>query len=215
LSLVHPTLPFGGIIDLIWSDRGESVITDFKTGQAKPEHKTQVAYYAILWWRCSGVIPGRAEVRYPDRLVPVSIQEALLVEVEEELSRRVSAVATMLASIPTQAVIGEHCRHCDVRQFCDRYWANRSELCPSRTRSAGQEASLDVEVTVVGEPSSTGFDAQEADAGVFPVVFRGDVALVHGPFAKGERLRILGSQVIEDGALELRAWTEVFHRGMS
>jgi hypothetical protein len=214
LPLVHPTLPFGGIIDLIWSDKGESVITDFKTGQEKPEHKKQVAYYAILWWRCSGVIPGRAEVRYPDRFVPVPVQETLLREAEEELRQRVSAVATTLALTPTQVVLGEHCRHCDVRQFCDRYWADRIKPLPGRTREAGQELSLDVEVTVVGEPSASGFDAQAGEEGVLPVVFRDDVALVHGPFAKGERLRILGGQVIEGGALELRPWTEVFHRGM-
>jgi len=215
LSLVHPSLPFGGIIDLIWSDKGESVITDFKTGQEKPEHKKQVAYYAVLWWRCSGVLPGRAEVRYPDRSVPVSLEEALLVEVEEELCRRVSAVATMLASTPTQAVLGEHCRHCDVRQFCDRYWADRSELFPGRSRTAGQETSVDVEVTVVGEPSGGGFEAQEGEAGVFAVVFQEDVAMVHGPFAKGERLRTLGGQAIDGGAVELRPWTEVFHRGLA
>lgn len=214
LSLFHPNLPFGGIIDLIWTDKEDSVITDFKTGQEKPEHKKQVAYYAILWWRCSGAIPGRAEVRYPDRLVPVALKEALLLEVEDELRRRVNAVATMLDSIPTQAVLGEHCQHCDVRQFCDSYWADRSDLFPGRTRTAVQKTSLDVEITVVGEPSGSGFDAQTGNASVFPVVFREDVALVHGPFAKGERLRILGGQAIEAGALELRPWTEVFHRGM-
>jgi hypothetical protein len=72
-----------------------------------------------------------------------------------------------------------------------------------------------VEVTVIGEPSGTGFDAQPGGAGVLPVVFREAVASVHGPFAEGERLRILGGQAIEGGALELRPWTEVFHRGMS
>jgi hypothetical protein len=215
LPLVHPTLPFGGIIDLIWLNKGESVITDFKTGREKSEHLKQVAYYAVLWWRCSGVIPGRAEVRYADRFVPVAINEALLVEVEEELRQRVSAAATMLACVPTQAVLGEHCRHCDVRQFCERYWADRSDLFPGRTHAVGQETSLDVEVTVGGEPSTAGFDAQTAKAGRFPVVFREDVTLVHGPFAKGEQLRILGGQAIEGGALELRPWTEVFHRGMS
>ncbi len=213
LSLVHPTLPFGGIIDLIWSDRGASVITDFKTGQEKPEHKKQVAYYAILWWRCSGILPGRAEVRYPDRLIPVSLKEALLVEVEEELRRRVNAVATMLDSTPTQAILGEHCRLCDVRQFCDRYWADRSEPLTCRSLTPGQETYLDVEVTIVGEPSSNGFDAQTGEESVFPVVFRDDVAKVHGLFTKGERLRILGGQALEGGAIELRLWTEVFHRG--
>lgn len=158
-------------------------------------------------------MPGRAEVRYPNRLVSVSLKEALLVEVEEELCQRVSAVATMLSLTPTQAVLGEHCRHCDVRQFCERYWAGRSELSPGRSHTPGLETYLEMEVTVVGEPSSNGFDAQTGGASVFPVVFRDDVALVHGPFAKGERLRILGGQALEGGAIELRLWTEVFHRG--
>jgi CRISPR/Cas system-associated exonuclease Cas4 (RecB family) len=214
LSLVHPTLPFGGIIDLIWSNKGEAVITDFKTGKEKPEHKKQVAYYAILWWRCTGVIPGRAEVRYPDRLVQVSIAEALLLEVEEELRRRVSAVTTMLDTIPTQAILGEHCRHCDVRQFCEAYWADRSDWFPARLRTAGHETTLDVEVTVVGKPSGSGFDAQARQGCAFAVVFQEELSLIHGPFVRGERLRILGGQVIEDGALELRPWTEVFHRGI-
>jgi RecB family exonuclease len=211
LPLVHPTLPFGGIIDLIWSDKGESVITDFKTGQVQPEHQKQVAYYAVLWWRCSGVVPGRAEVRYPDRFVSVPIQEAFLVGVEEGLRHRVSAVAMALGSVPAKALLGEHCRHCDVRQFCDRYWVDRSALLPARTRGTGQDTPVDVEVTVVGEPSGSGFDALTGDATVFPVVFREDVALVHGPFAKGERLRILGARATEDGGLELKPWTEVFH----
>jgi hypothetical protein len=74
--------------------------------------------------------------------------------------------------------------------------------------------SLGVEVTVFSEPSSSGFDAQAGKAGKFPVVFHEDVALVHGPFANGERLRILGGKAIEGGALKLRSWTEVFHRGI-
>jgi hypothetical protein len=73
---------------------------------------------------------------------------------------------------------------------------------------------MDAEVTVVGEPSNAGFDAQAGDTERFPVVFQQDAALVHGPFTKGERLRILGGQVINGGAIELRPWTEVFHRGM-
>jgi len=214
LPLAHPTLPFAGIIDLIWSDRGDPVITDFKTGQVQPEHRKQVAYYAILWWRCSGVFPGRAEVRYPDRFVPVPMEEALLIEVEEELRRRLSTVATVLASVPTQAILGEHCKHCDVRQFCEDYWASRNLLSPARKRGAGQDTTVDVEVTVVGEPSSSGFDALAEGGNVVPVVFRENVASVHGPFAKGERLRILGGQGMEGGELEIKPWTEVFHRDL-
>lgn len=197
LPLVHPTLPFAGIIDLIWSDSGEAVIADFKTGQEKPAHQRQVAYYAVLCWRCRGDIPGRAEVRYPDRFVPVSINEALLVEAEEELRRRVSAATTTLGCIPTQVVLGQHCRHGDVRQFCDRYWADRNEMLLGQTSTAGQEKSLDIEVTVVGEPSSSGFDAQGGETDIFPVIYREEVALVHGPFMKGEQRRIPGNQMIE------------------
>jgi hypothetical protein len=40
-----------------------------------------------------------------------------------------------------------------------------------------------------------------------------DLGRLHGPFAKGEGLRILGGSLVEGGTgVELKAWTEVFHR---
>jgi RecB family exonuclease len=141
VPLAHPTLPFGGVIDLVWPDSGEPVIVDFKTGQVQPQHTRQVTYYAVLWWRSSGVIPGRAEVRYPDRLVPVPLDEELLSRAENDLREQISAAATALGRVPADAVLGDHCRHCDVRQFCDVYWGSRprrlraENVCWTRTPS--------------------------------------------------------------------------------
>jgi hypothetical protein len=215
LPLAHPKLPFGGVIDLVWPDGGGPVITDFKTGQAQPQHTKQVTYYAVLWWRSSGVIPARAEVRYPDRIVPVPLDEELLSRAENDLRERIRAAVAALGRVPAEALLGGHCRHCDVRQFCEVYWSGPAASSPGRMRLADQDAAVDAEVTVAGEPSGGGFDASAADGLTFPVVFHEDVALLHGPFARGERLRILGGQPTEGGGMELRLWTEVFHRGQA
>jgi hypothetical protein len=72
-----------------------------------------------------------------------------------------------------------------------------------------------MEVAVVTKPSETGFDAKSADGNVFPIVFREALSRVHGPFIKGELLRIQGGQIVKCGSgLELHPWTEIFHGGM-
>jgi hypothetical protein len=90
--------------------------------------------------------------------------------------------------------------------------AHAAVRATARQKPRGGEAA-DVEATVVGEPSDTGFDARAADEATFPVVFPATLAPVHGPFSPGERLRILRGWRAEDGdGLELKQWSEVFHR---
>jgi len=85
----------------------------------------------------------------------------------------------------------------------------RSGYLPAcRGRAAG-----DVEVVVAGMPTPTGFEAATPGGNLVSVVYATALERVHGPFAVGERLRILGGQVGEDGTVELKPWTEVFHRG--
>jgi hypothetical protein len=189
------------------------VIADFKTGQVRPEHKKQIAYYAVLWWRCSGSAPGRAEVRYPGRIEPLVLNTELLAEIEEELTRRIAAAASALRLVPAEARLGEHCRQCDVRQFCDPYWDAMNRSASIRGGKGPRNGPVDREVVVAGEPSASGFDARAGDGETFPVVLTEDLGRLHGPFAKGEALRILGGSFVEDGAgIELKPWTEVFHR---
>jgi hypothetical protein len=75
LPVRHPTLPFRGVIDLLWLSQDGVVVTDFKTGQEREEHALQVRCYALVWWRLTGTIPVRAELRYPDRVRAVELTE--------------------------------------------------------------------------------------------------------------------------------------------
>jgi hypothetical protein len=189
------------------------VIADFKTGQVRPEHKKQIAYYAVLWWRCSGFAPGRAEVRYPGRIEALVLNPELLSEIEGELTRRITAADGALRLVPAEARLGEHCRQCDVRQFCDPYWAAMNSSVLAQGGKGPRNGPVDLEVAVAGEPSASGLDVRAADGGTFPVVLKEDLGRLHGPFCKGESLRILGGSLVEGGAgIELKPWTEVFHR---
>jgi hypothetical protein len=213
LTLTHPVLAFFGTLDLIWSEQGAVVIADFKTGQVRPEHKKQIAYYSVLWWRCSGSAPGRAEVRYPGRIEPLVLNTELLAEIEGALTQRIAAAAGVLRLVPAEARLGEHCRQCDVRQFCDPYWGAMNRSASARGGKGPRSGPVNLEVAVAGEPSASGFDARTEDGETFPVVLTEDLGSLHGPFTKGEVLRILGGSFVESGAgVELKPWTEVFHR---
>lgn len=202
LSLVHPDLPFRGRIDLVWADPAGPVVADFKTGQAAPEHRAQVGYYAVLWWRRTGVPPARVEIRYPGAVVEESVTAARLAGWEVELAARIRAAATLLAEVPAAAVPGPACQGCDVRQFCQTYWATPAPLRPGRT---------DLELVVASGASETGFTGTTQDGQTIPVVFTADVGRAHGPFPPGEQVRILNAQAVAAGkALELRPWSEVF-----
>src|SRR5262249_34194069 len=130
-----------------------------------------------------------------------------------ELTRRIAAAAGALRLVPAEARLGEHCRQCDVRQFCDPYWGAMNHSASACGDKGPRNGSVDLEVAVAGESSASGFDARAQDGETFPVVLKEDLGRLHGPFVKGETLRILGGSLIEGGAgIELKPWTEVFHR---
>jgi hypothetical protein len=197
LPLTHPMLPFKGVLDLVWCNGDEVVVTDFKTGRPQSEHALQVGDYAILWWRCSGLPPSHMEVRYPGGVEAQRVDPTRLVDLETNLANRIHAARIALASIQGSAKPGEQCRWCDVRQFCDSYWA-----------TPGKEPT-DVELRVVGTPTETGFPAQEEN-GELAVVFTADVGRAQGPFRTGERLRVVNARRDNRG-IEVKSWTEVFH----
>jgi hypothetical protein len=208
IPLAHPTIQFRGVLDLVWWDTDGPVVTDFKTGSAKPEHQTQVGYYSVLWWRCSGLPPIRTEVRYPGSVVTQIISHVRLADYEAELIARIHAACTAITGAPAPAIPGDYCRYCDVRQFCDAYWAS----CSSGAGSLAGTA--DLELVVVGEPTGTGFTGATPAGNQISVVFHADVGRAHGPFKAGERLRILNTVVADRGkSLEIRPWSEVFWLG--
>src|SRR5207248_926500 len=100
LPVCHPALPFRGVIDLLWLDGDVVVIVDFKTGQERDEHALQVSCYALIWWRLTGVLPGRAEIRYPSRVQVVPVTEGGLRQTEEDLRGRIERITLSLRDRP-------------------------------------------------------------------------------------------------------------------
>jgi hypothetical protein len=216
LSLTHPTLNFVGIIDLVRLDNDDVVIVDFKTGKEKPEHATQLLYYAILWWRCSGILPNLLEIRYPGKLVDLKVSEKQLLDAEGELSSRIGALETNLSVAPSKECLGSHCRYCDVRQFCNKYWCQGTgSLKGKKNKHTEDEGIGDLEVVIAGEPSNFGFEAVTNTNQKLSITYENNTGQIHGPFENGERLRIIrGVMDSSPLSVELKPWSEVFHLGM-
>ena len=213
LPLSHPQLPFSGIVDLIRLDGGEIVIVDFKTGVRREEHRKQVTLYAVLWWRCSGTSVRRCQVSYPSEVQIIELTERDLISAEKSLTKRINEAQATLSSPSAKAVTGDHCTFCDVRQFCQAYWSKRA--LPAKRKSAiSENQTIDIELVVSSEPSPNGFEAKAINGSVFTVVFQQTEVKMHGPFQLGERLRVLrGALGGQNGEIQLKNWTEVFHCG--
>ena len=208
VRIQHPTLPFAGILDLVRLSNKDITIVDFKTGAPKASHKDQLLYYAVLWWRSTGDAPSAIEVRYPGLAESTNIKQEQLQEAEKSLSKRIEEFRLQLHSFPAPARVGEHCRYCDVRQFCDDYWLS------VLTQSAAKKKvkSNDIEIVIESETGANGFNARSSSDVPCCVVFSADALKVHGPFTNGTRLRILNAQISDDGStVELKPWSEVFH----
>lgn len=213
LRLSHPSLPFVGIIDLVRLAGDDVTVVDFKTGAPKSVHRQQLTLYAVLWWRRTGHVPAAIEVRYPSHVATFSVSADDLRRAEEELCRRITALTALLAHPPATPRLGDQCRYCDVRQFCEGYWEHGMPELPMRHEPHSDRKPIDIELTVCSQPSTHGFEAQSRSGRPCTVVYAADGWRVHGPFAEGESLRVLNARLGENGAvLELMPWTEVFHR---
>lgn len=199
-SLAHPTLPLRGVADLIRREASGTMIVDFKTGQPRDEHETQLALYALLWWRTTGDLPRATAVRHPRGLRVFPVDAESLVEGERALATRIDALRGAVQQTPAFAKRGAHCGSCPVRPFCEDYWAE-----------GAQASTRDVELRVPSEIESNGFVAGLGRRRL-PVVWDDDGAAVHGPFVPGEVVRIIGAIAHGEG-LRLSTHTEVFHRG--
>jgi len=213
LNLTHPSLNFVGILDLIQLDDDDIIIIDFKIGQKKPEHVTQLLYYAILWWRCSGVLPSRLEIRYPGELVEFKVLEHDLIDAERGLKKRIDNLELTLSVAPSKECLGSHCRYCDVRQFCDEYWCQDSASLVCRKGNSSENGEIvDLEVVVSGKISNFGFEATTLLNQKISITYEGNTGQIHGPFENGEQLRIVRG-VLKNLPLnlEIKPWSEVFH----
>lgn len=206
LSLRHPDLPFKGIIDFIWLDDNGIEITDFKSGSSKPEHREQLILYALLWAKNTGKMPHRGYIVYPDSSVLLEITREIIDEFDTELFARLDYARTSLLLSPGRANITENCQYCQVRQMCDPYWQ-----ITKPKESATNSGYVDVELVVTGAPADFGFIGQTTNGNYLSVVYDKDLAKMSGAFNSGDRLRILGA-IWGAEALEIKPWTEVFHR---
>lgn len=213
LRLKHPELPFQGVIDLVADDNGKTRILDFKSGQEKPEHQEQLELYGLLWWRATGEVPASLEVRYPGSLKEYPVSEARLLEVEAELKARILSLLEELKSPPAKARPGAHCQYCDVRQFCPAYWNSLPSLSTAAALQ-GRESWVDLELVVAQEPTAYGFVGKTRHGEEVAVVFDEGGAALHGPFQRGETVRVLGGKFsLERRELLLSRSAEVFHQG--
>lgn len=210
LPLRHPSLPFRGVLDLVYRNDGGTVIADFKSGTEHPEHETQVKWYGVLWWRSTEDLPVRGEIVYRGKRRVVALDERTLREAESDLGKRVEGARDNLSAGAAQAKPGEHCKWCDVRQFCDAYWKGVAR-CATAGFKEGQAP--DLEMTVRSAPTDYGFEGLLSDGAIITVVFDRNLAALHGPFRASESLRVIraaAGATVKD--VELKEWTEVFHR---
>jgi hypothetical protein len=206
VRLQHPELPLVGVLDLIWDGGGRTHIVDFKTGEEKPEHVEQLELYALLWFRVTGEIAGKLELCYPGTRRSMQVAEGRILEVEERLRARIAALRNVLASHPAAARPGAQCGHCDVRQFCARYWEGRVAV-----QAAAEHGRIDVELTVTQQLSAYVIVGQTAGGEEISVSFAEEVGGRIGAFAIGDKMRILGARAGESAReVRLLKSTEVF-----
>lgn len=201
LELTHPDIAFKGIVDLVYLDSGSVVVADFKSGSPRPEHEKQVLFYALLWWKASGVCPSRIEVRYLGDCWHRAVEEDGLRRGEGLLIEKIESASKALAKAPAEARLGDHCDFCPVRQFCDDYW----EENPGR-RSPDVGGSLDLDVRVESA-FDHGLEVSWQDAAATLVAESHRVA----DYDPGDRLRVLGAATTDKKRVfEVRPWTELF-----
>jgi hypothetical protein len=198
-SLVHPTLPLHGIVDLLLQSPQGAIIVDFKTGSPKPSHNEQIQLYALLWWRQEGHLPARGEVRYGSQIEEVDVQEATLLRLEtsltEELSAHVAALATDAIATP-----GEHCKFCPVRPLCARYWE-------APVPTTGE---VDAEILIGGE-DSLGFQGSLPHGQLIRVLLPPAKERLRTVLKAGSLTRWLGLRREESSStLECTEQTEIF-----
>lgn len=210
VRLSHPTLPLVGIIDLLWRDRGETRIVDFKTGVLQPHHREQLVLYALLWWRVTGDLPSHLELRYLEGTETFSVAEEDLAALEEQLAAELPGLSVAFERPPAQrARLGSHCRHCDVRGMCDAYWKQR----PVDVAVAGEGVWRDAEVTVVAILSEADVLCQDNAGTELVLSFREELGPTLTSPQTGEQLRILSAfQPTGQMELQIRSGTEVFRR---
>jgi len=140
--------PLTGRLDLVETDPEGDRLTEYKTGQEKPEHEQQLRFYALLWWRRTGRLFRRSRILYADQ-EPKEFSGLDLAEVrgeETEIQQRVNAaILALQRKLPPAIPKAETCAFCPVRQLCTDYWTAPSTI-PLRLSSGDGMGKDDHEV---------------------------------------------------------------------
>lgn len=204
VRLVHPELPFQGVLDRVQQASDGVEIVDFKTGRERASHEEQLWRYAVLWWRNTGQVPARLRAQYIDATRGWPVNQEKLAAVEDSVGSRIADLVADLRGRPASARPGQGCRWCPVRARCADGW-------PLAEEAARGEGLGDAELTVASPPGVHGFDAQRRGGADVAVVHEAAIQAMLPALAEGQMIRILDGVSGEKGReLEIKAWTEVY-----
>lgn len=139
-----------GKVDLLLIEENEVRIEEIKSGRPKPEDKEQIKVYAWLWWsdierNPNRVLASQLAIQYPDQTINIDAPSASDLDefgasLLERSSKQLSSIERgVFAANPGR----DTCCYCQVRQLCDRYWA---ELVPTESLDAH---TVDLEASVM------------------------------------------------------------------
>jgi CRISPR/Cas system-associated exonuclease Cas4 (RecB family) len=161
IELASEELGWYGKVDYLKLSHDGCEITDFKTGEEKPEHEFQMRIYELLWNfdrnRNPDSVPvKRAVLVYPNKKINISPLPAVEIEkIAQSISVRTSAaLSEIVKPEPLANVSAQNCSFCSVRQMCSSYWDQSaqdslvSQLEPGNAVFAESYMDLDVRLTL-------------------------------------------------------------------
>lgn len=206
VRVAAPEICWTGVIDLLNVSNDTCEIVEFKTGEPKPEHTTQVRVYSLLWkldqeMNPQGRIASLLTLSYPSEIVNVNpLSDDALDDLKQILMDEMKSARLAIAHHPPRANPSpENCQFCEVRQMCDEYWQASST---ENWREGVVRPQVDVEASIVHRHGPSSWDAY-VEAGhsyppKAPVLIRGTTGLLD--LSPGDRIRIVGAYRTQDDA---------------
>lgn len=209
-KLQHPSLPFMGVLDLVSMDDTSRIsIVDFKTGKIQPVQRTQLRFYAVLWWRCTGVAPSRIAIQSLEDKWETDISEPDLISAEREMAANIENAIKKLSIRPAIVFPGKECSNCPVRAKCDEGWGFYQ-----RIGKIAESGIADMELTVKTTPVPNGFLGLEGGDREISVVYKESVGKSFPMLVKDQRVRLVDA-IMQNSCkeVEIRPWTEIYWLG--
>lgn len=204
LTLQHPDLPFGGVVDRVQQTPEGAHVVDFKTGRPSEKHHAQLLRYALLWWRVTGDAPVRISAQYLEGVESWPVSQAELTDVEAALAKKLISLKDSLLTRPAVAKPGAGCQACPVRARCRDGWTKGEE-------AANVDGRGDAELVVGAKAGNHGFLARSRTGAAVSVVYEAAVSKLLPEHVEGRVIRVLdGVWKEKRSQLEIKAWTEVF-----